>query len=67
MRNEARTNTESCAVCGTSDKRTLSSTRLENGERVTVCASHKMAHHRSGTIAATVDELKSLTADRRSN
>jgi hypothetical protein len=72
MRNESQDrrsnpNSEGCAVCGTADRRVLSSTRLQNGERVTVCASHKTAHHRSGTIAATVEELKKLTADRRSN
>lgn len=54
-------------VCGTTDKRVLSSTRLLEGEKITVCGSHKTAHHRSGVIAATVDELKVLTADRRAS
>ncbi len=72
MRNETLdrrsvTTTDSCAVCGTTDKRVLSATRLQDGDRVTVCASHKTAHHRSGKIALTIEELKQLTADRRSN
>ena len=58
---------DACVVCGTTDARTLSSTRLVEGERVTVCGSHKTAHHRSNVIAATIDELKALTEDRRSN
>ncbi len=60
-------NIQACAVCGASDARTLSTTRLVDGERIVVCASHKLAHHRSGTIAASVDELKRLTADRRAS
>lgn len=43
----------------------LSFTRLLGGERVTVCGSHKTAHHRSATIATSVDELKKLTGERR--
>jgi hypothetical protein len=54
-------------VCGITDARVLSATRLLDGERVIVCGSHKTAHHRSGAIAATVDELKELTADRRAS
>lgn len=57
--------TGACVVCGSTDKRTLSFTRLLQGERVTVCGSHKTAHHRSEAIARTVDELKKLTGDRR--
>ncbi|MBX3233030.1 MAG: hypothetical protein KIT84_12740 [Labilithrix sp.] len=57
----------SCAVCGEVDARVLSFTRLQDGERVTVCGSHKTAHHRSGVIASSVDELKKLTADRRAS
>ncbi len=54
-----------CAVCGTADTRVLSHTRLLDGERVTVCASHKTAHHRSGTIACNVEELREVAGDRR--
>ena len=57
----------SCVVCGTTDLRTLSFTRLQDGERVSVCGSHKTAHHRSGVIASSIDELKKLTADRRAS
>lgn len=49
------------------DTRVLSFTRLSEGERVTVCGSHKTAHHRSGVIASSVEELKKLTADRRAS
>ena len=52
-------------VCGASDARLLSFTRLLDGERVTVCGSHKTAHHRSDTIAKSVEELKKLTGERR--
>jgi len=43
----------------------LSFTRLLQGERVTVCGSHKTAHHRSELIARSVDELRDLVGDRR--
>lgn len=52
-------------VCGTTDRRVLSFTRLLQGERVTVCGSHKTAHHRSALIARTVEELIAITGDRR--
>ena len=61
----AASNTGACVVCGSTDKRVLSFTRLLQGERVTVCGSHKTAHHRSDMIARTVDELKKLTGERR--
>ena len=64
---ERRGKPEVCAVCGIADVRMLSYTRLEGGERVTVCGSHKTAHQRSEKIATTVDELKKLTADRRAS
>jgi len=54
-----------CVVCGSTDTRVLSFTRLLQGERVTVCGSHKTAHHRSEMIARNVDELRRLTGDRR--
>jgi hypothetical protein len=54
-----------CVVCGTTDRRVLSFTRLLQGERVTVCGSHKTAHHRSELIARTVDELIAITGERR--
>jgi hypothetical protein len=55
-----------CAVCGTTDARVLSFTRLLQGERITVCASHKTAHHRSELIARTIEELRAITGERRS-
>jgi hypothetical protein len=58
-------NSSACVVCGASDKRQLSFTRLMDGERVTVCGSHKTAHHRSATIAKSVEELRQLTGERR--
>jgi hypothetical protein len=60
----AASNTGACVVCGSTDERVLSFTRLLQGERVTVCGSHKTAHHRSESIARNVDELCRLTGDR---
>ena len=54
-----------CVVCGSTDLRSMSSTRLLEGERVTVCGSHKVAHHRSEAIAKSVDELKTMIGERR--
>lgn len=54
-----------CVVCGDADERVLSFTRLLQGERVTVCGSHKTAHHRSEMIARSVEELRQLVGDRR--
>jgi hypothetical protein len=55
----------SCAVCGTTDARLLSTTTLEDGVRVTVCGSHKVAHRRAERMARTVDELRIMLCDRR--
>jgi hypothetical protein len=52
-------------VCGSSDARLLSFTRLLGGARVTVCGSHKTAHQRSEAIATTVEELRLMVGDRR--
>ncbi len=54
-----------CVVCGSTDQRVLSFTRLLQGERVTVCGSHKTAHHRSEMIARSIDELRILVGERR--
>lgn len=64
-RRSTTSNNSACVVCGSTDQRVLSFTRLLQGERVTVCGSHKTAHHRSEMIARSVDELKKLTGDRR--
>jgi hypothetical protein len=55
----------SCVVCGSSDARTLGTTTLEDGARVTVCGSHKVAHRRAERMARSVDELRILLCDRR--
>ncbi|MBX3186326.1 MAG: hypothetical protein KF819_04890 [Labilithrix sp.] len=54
-----------CAVCGSTDARTLGMTRLEDGTQVTVCGSHKVAHRRAERLARTVDELRMMLCDRR--
>jgi hypothetical protein len=54
-----------CVVCGSTDERVLSFTRLLQGERVTVCGSHKTAHHRSEMIARTIEELQAIAGERR--
>ena len=64
-RRSASPEVASCVVCGSNDARMLSFTRLLQGERVTVCASHKMAHHRSEVIARDIDELRRITGERR--
>jgi hypothetical protein len=55
----------SCAVCGNADARLLTTTTLEDGGRVTVCGSHKIAHRRAERMARTVDELRNMLCDRR--
>jgi hypothetical protein len=55
----------SCVVCGSNDARTLATTTLEDGARVTVCGSHKIAHRRAERMARSVDELRILLCDRR--
>lgn len=61
-RNEATT---TCAVCGASDSRVLGTTTLEDGVRVTVCGSHKVAHRRAERIARSIDDLRMMLCDRR--
>lgn len=56
-----------CVVCGNADARVLSYTRLEGGERVTVCGSHRVAHQRSETHARDVAHLKRLVGERRAS
>lgn len=59
------TNTSACAVCGADDARLLSYTRLEDGARITVCGSHKVAHRRSERLARSVEELVTMLGERR--
>ena len=63
-RRTAPTNT-TCAVCGTADARLLSTTTLEDGLRVTVCGSHKVAHRRAERMTRSVDDLRIMLCDRR--
>jgi hypothetical protein len=56
---------ESCAVCGCNDVRMLATTRLDDGSRVTVCGSHKIAHRRQERLASSVAELVSMIGERR--
>jgi hypothetical protein len=55
----------SCAVCGSSDSRTLSSTALASGALVIVCGSHAVAHARAGRSAGSVSELRAMLVERR--
>jgi hypothetical protein len=43
----------------------MSFTRLLAGERVPVCGSHKIAHHRSSVIAKSIEELRAIAGERR--
>lgn len=57
--------TRACVVCGASDARELATTTLADGTRVPVCGSHELSHRRARTVARTVEELRTLTKDRR--
>lgn len=66
MRNEHRSHSPvGCVVCGVTDARALSYTRLADGTRLTVCGSHKIAHRRADRIATSVAELRVLIGERR--
>jgi hypothetical protein len=58
-----------CVVCGLRDARALSTTRLAGGTNVTVCGTHALIHERAQQRrlgpASTIDELRTLTRDRR--
>ena len=56
-----------CVVCGVRDARLLTVTRLSTGEVVPVCGSHELAHLRAPAPAASVNELRALVGDRRSD
>jgi hypothetical protein len=57
--------THTCAVCGSSDARGLSSTALASGAVVIVCGSHAVAHARAPRAARTLGELRDLLGERR--
>jgi hypothetical protein len=54
-----------CVVCGLSDERALSTTRLLRGEVVVVCGTHELMHRRRERPAANVAELRAALRDRR--
>ena len=58
---------KSCVVCGVSDSRVLTITRLAEGESVVVCGSHELAHRRADAEnpARTVAQLRALVGDCR--
>jgi len=66
-RRQGITTNDGCAVCGASDARMLASTRLEDGTRITVCGSHKIAHRRSARLARSIDELRTMLGERRAS
>ncbi len=56
-----------CGVCGVRDARVLTVTRLATGAEVVVCGSHALAHSRAPAAAATVEALRALVGDRRTD
>ena len=54
-----------CVVCADRDARVLSYTRLEDGTRIPVCGSHKIAHRRADRLATSIEELVSMIGERR--
>ena len=56
---------EGCVVCAERDERALSTLKLGAGTRVVVCGSHDLIYRRSGQVAFSVEELRTITRDRR--
>lgn len=54
-----------CVVCGIRDARLLVATELEGGASAILCGSHALLHGRLSEPCKTVDELRTLLADRR--
>ncbi len=63
--NTIRLPLEGCVVCAERDERALSTLKLGDGSRVVVCGSHDLIYRRSGEIALSVEELRTITRDRR--
>jgi hypothetical protein len=61
----ARVPLDGCVVCAYRDERGLTTVMLASGIRVAVCGSHDLVYRRSGQVAYTVDELCSITRERR--
>ena len=59
------TSTRACVVCGASDARHLTTTRLSTGTDAVVCGNHELSHRRSAKTAATVDDLRRIVGNRR--
>jgi hypothetical protein len=59
------TESSACVVCGERDERALSTLKLALGSRVFICGSHDLIYRRSGQTASTVEELCTITRDRR--
>lgn len=57
--------TGACAVCGLRDARALTEATLAGGSAVVLCGTHELMHRRGGSAARSVDELRTLLADRR--
>jgi hypothetical protein len=55
----------SCAVCGLSDARALTTTPLASGALAVVCGSHALAHGRADRIAESLDDLARMFGERR--
>ena len=55
----------SCAVCASSDRRSLTTTPLASGALVVVCGSHAVAHARVDGAARSVAELRAMLGERR--
>ncbi|MBK6462905.1 MAG: hypothetical protein IPF92_18135 [Myxococcales bacterium] len=56
-----------CGVCGVRDARVLTVTRLAAGAEVVVCGSHALAHSRATAPAASLEALRALVGDRRTD
>jgi hypothetical protein len=54
-----------CVVCGLSDERALTTTRLSRGDVVVVCGTHELMHRREPRKAETEAELRAALRDRR--
>jgi hypothetical protein len=54
-----------CVVCGSTDSRSMSTTTLDGGGQVDVCASHALAYFRAGRGARNIKDLVTMTAERR--
>lgn len=54
-----------CAVCGDTDVRALTTTRLASGDVLVVCGTHELMHRRASKVARSFEELRDLVRERR--